>query len=493
MNRPLVPSFLKKYDQYLLLHQPDTWTARVHLVIYYSLLCIASVALFCLLNNTDPRDNSNAEVPMIFTFLASLIGLIIWLIFLLRFNVFKRFGQYKTGMGIKTFLLFFTGAFFIVLPNYVPLMVESIRANAAYNCKELVKDANKINELLVLKHKNLVPIHWEWEAFKRVPKTDARLANPYTDVTVKQYSDSSSAMQDESHYIYVDSAEWRSKKEIADSLVLLTDSTMLLYKCPDLVLVSAYDADMHCEEKLYSSRELYQILERNTHTAFSTQQGRELDALLKKYDYNNVRYDYYDEGSSNYHSTLTRQYRLNRINNSFNNITDKKYIWEFEKFPVYGRIIFYISFCIASLLFLFRHSTIRSFFLSVLTAIVLMILDGLMLSITGFDELGVLGMILFNYLIVWIVFLANLKCRSRSIAAGIALNLITFFSPLIPLCCMLYYYELFAFDRWDTYIIYPHKETYLTIAEFSGIALWLILLEPVIKKWYRHWYSLPEN
>ncbi|MFT3979916.1 MAG: hypothetical protein QM687_05555 [Ferruginibacter sp.] len=403
MKRPLVPAFLKKFDQYLLLNKPDTWSARVHLLVYYSLLFCAAIGLYAFVTFDDPRLNMQSEVPMIFTFLISFIGLVLWLIFLLRFNVFKRFGEYRFGNGWKTFLLFFTGMFFLVLPNYIPLIVESAKANAKYSTAELVKDANRINEIILMKHKNLVPQVWQTDSFKVLPKTDQRLQDPYsTTATVVTADSIVEYLPIREHYTFITREDMDEKLVMADSVIKLTDSTYEISSCPQFQFVSAHDADSRGSERMLSSRQLYDKIVLGNKKADAAI-DKELKELLYKYNNGIISYYYYNDET--YSGIIDRQYELYKTNNSISNISEKKYLWDTTHLPIYFRIIFYISFCLGLLLFIFRHSTVKTFFLSILTAILFMIIDGLLITTTGSSEVGIIGMFLFNYLIVFIVML----------------------------------------------------------------------------------------
>src|SRR5215471_13709932 len=106
-NRPLTPRFLKRWDENLLLNRPDTWSSRVHLVVYYCLLFMLVLTGICFIIANDPRDDSNVYIWVVFVSLICFVGFIVWLIYLLRFNVFKRFGNLAPSNGLKTFILYF--------------------------------------------------------------------------------------------------------------------------------------------------------------------------------------------------------------------------------------------------------------------------------------------------------------------------------------------------------------------------------------------------
>src|SRR5882757_3315149 len=102
-KRPLVPSFLQKIDEQLLRDKPNAWSARTHLVIWFSFLFAVALSLFCYLAFFDARQYFNTGSWATFIGLIAFIGFVFWLIFLLRFNVFKRYGNWFAWDGMKSF------------------------------------------------------------------------------------------------------------------------------------------------------------------------------------------------------------------------------------------------------------------------------------------------------------------------------------------------------------------------------------------------------
>ena len=84
IKKPLMPGFLKRAEQKLLLNKPGIWSTRVHLVVYYSVLFLLVLAALCFLEPNDPRDYSTTEVWTGFVTIISGIGIIVWMIYLLR-------------------------------------------------------------------------------------------------------------------------------------------------------------------------------------------------------------------------------------------------------------------------------------------------------------------------------------------------------------------------------------------------------------------------
>ena len=95
IKRPLATAFIEKLDANLLLNKPATWSTRVHLVMYYCGLFILTLIAIGFLFPNDPRERTNNHIWSTLLSVATAIALVVWLIYLLRFNVFKRFGIQK--------------------------------------------------------------------------------------------------------------------------------------------------------------------------------------------------------------------------------------------------------------------------------------------------------------------------------------------------------------------------------------------------------------
>src|SRR5262249_22112677 len=144
-NRPLMPGFLKRAEQKLLLNNPLVWSTRVHLVLYYGGLFNLLLIWLCFVTPIDYKGYSQAAFWIGFLVIIDVIGLTVWLIYLLRFNVFKKYGNIKPLHALVTFLLYFVSAGIIVLSAFVYPAIECVRTNMVFGDEELVHDANTMN------------------------------------------------------------------------------------------------------------------------------------------------------------------------------------------------------------------------------------------------------------------------------------------------------------------------------------------------------------
>ena len=236
MKRSFIPDFLNNFDRKLLLNKPNTWSARIHFVLYFSLLFMLIVAALSYFAFSNVNEYSDSAVWTSLTALLCFIGLIIWLIYLLRFNVFKRFGKQSSTAGIKTFLLFFIGMSFIVVPAFVPTLVESFRANRTYSSNELVKDINSINKNILLLNYEIISKDFNVDTVVKISRqenvkhyneapvvqTEMDANNPAVVTAVKNYD----------RKIYLTAKDYEQKFKSADSSIIVSDSMFVQFTAP---------------------------------------------------------------------------------------------------------------------------------------------------------------------------------------------------------------------------------------------------------------------
>lgn len=489
-----MPGFIKRAEQKLLLNKPGIWSTRVHLVVYYSVLFLLVLAALCFLEPNDPRDYSTTEVWTGFVTIISGIGIIVWMIYLLRFNVFKKYGTIHPLHGLVTFLIYFLCTGIIISFTYVHPVVETIRANMAYDEHEVVNDVNNINEKIYQLEYNQLQAPWKYDTFQLVKKEIPERTEP---------SDTDYATPPVSPNLIpryaVDSAEFRSKIESADSLVKLTDSLYLVYQTPQFRFLNPFLYSIVMKTHVLNDFELFRKI--HGHPPTSTQREKliqEVTVLLKKYEY--PVYSTYPpidfEKDDTPLEIINKKYRLNDVDNSITHVFRKKYRWRDSDQDVFFRVFFYFTLGISLLIFIFRHTTIRTFFLSLLAGVLITIFTTLIAAFTRADSVFVLGWIVFYELLFFFLTLSIFRAKKRSAIIGIALNLFVFLITVMPMIITLMYYEYKQdqlYIKTQNYIEPFDLNKYMIYAEVGGVVLLLVLLSTYISKVYRYWYSLPEN
>jgi hypothetical protein len=492
-KRTFVPSFLQKIDDYLLRYKPATWAARTHLVLWFAALFALALTVCCYASFYDAKEHHSLDGWLGIIGLIFFIGFVFWLIFLLRFNVFKRYGNWCAWDGLKQFLLYFVSIGSMGAILMIPSAVQTFRANQQFTANEIVSDVNEINMMACQLEYGLLPTHWEQDTFQVVEKLNEELREEVeTDTTALpvEYFDSYK-------YRYVDTSQFNGMLESADSTVKLNDSVYFFYRCPSLLFVEPRYLSDSVSKKLLRSLDIYYAL---LNTGQRIDRGALLNRIRElqlKYSARNRYENYYDENDNpngNYHDKIKKKYRLNSVNDGVGYLCARKYEWE-RNGTIYGRVFFYTSFALSLLVFVFRHSTIKTFFLSILTAAVIIILTGFLVAISNGRAKALLSFNLLYYLMFAIFAMAISGSHVRKAVQGIALNLFFLLTPFVPITILglyisieddYYYQRRYPAD-------YINPEVYIPAAEVAGVIIFLILLEPLFRKLYRKWYAAPEN
>lgn len=494
-NRPLVPPFLNRFDQYLLLNKPEAWSARTHLVVYFGGLFIAALALISFVIPNDPRSYSPSFYWIGFVVIISIIAFTGWLIYLLRFNVFKRYGNSTPLSRLATFILYFISVGIIALFPMVMPFVETIRANRAYTDQEIANDINAINTKICQLEYDSLSHRLKSDTIRVVNQLPVYQSMPAEDTLVM------TDLPRQNRYRLVDTASLAGSISAADSSARLNDSTWIFYESKKYTFISSYTASYYAQSKVYSDYELYQKVIRDFHQPDRRTVRSELYRLLDKYksaESTLTANTYYsDEGDEDIYQKIGEKYRLDGVNRSVDNVVARKYRWRKDNTAVVTRIWFYTTLIFTLLVFLYRHSTRKTFFLSVLTSIILTIITAIFTVYLTVQESSYFGWMIAYILLFFVVSLFSFKTKVRNVVTGIGINLFVFVIVLLPLCIVSYYY---AIKREREFILLMREETdyeamrlHILYAEIAGLLLLLILLATYIPRVYRKWYALPEE
>jgi hypothetical protein len=491
-----MPGFLKRAEQKLLLNKPGIWSTRAHLVVYYGVLFLLVLTALCFLDPNDPRHYSTTEAWVGFVSIIGGIGLIVWMIYLLRFNVFKKYGTLHPLHALVTFLLYFISTGIIVSFSYVHPVVETVRANMAYGGKEIVNDINDINIKIYQLEYNQLQEAWDHDTVELVKKDTVI---PVADSIAVEYTEPAPVVTNGHAYYQYDSAQFDDRIEGADSLVKLKDSVYLVYKTPQFRFLTPYLYNGEEIEHLLSDFELFRKVHGHPPTPAQRETiKQELNALLLKYEY--PKYTGYPpvviEKEDSQNDIIQKKYRLSNIDNSISYVCRKKYRWSGDHLQVFIRVFYYLTLGLSLLIFIFRHTTTRTFFLSILAGVLITIITALIAALTRAEAVHVLGCLIAYVFLFFFLSLTIFRARKRSAITGIALNLFVFIVAMLPLAIMIWYYEyrqsqLYELTR--NYVEPFDLEKYAIYAEVGGTVLLLVLIATYISKVYRRWYSLPEN
>ena len=501
-KRPFVPSFLQKSDDKLLRNKPGAWASRTHLVLYFTAVFALLLFLFCYFVFFDAKQYSSVGSCTVFVALIAFVGFVFWLIFLLRFNVFKRYGNWFAMDGLKDFALYFVSIGAMVAVCFIPSAVETWRANQQFGNEEIVKDINELNINACRLEYNLLPMGWDFDTTRIVNEfinTPAEVSEELSETVTVDTVANATKKYVAKNYITIDTADLNNRLENSDSLLKINDSLYVFYKCPDYRFVSSYIADNYTTLKIMSSAAIYNNYLKNYQKPDRNSLLKRMDDLKTKYAVSS-RYgynEYYnDDENASYDRKIKKKYDLSRISNGIDNVVRKKYAWK-NAWPMYLRIFYYTALLLTLLIFIFRHTTVKAFFLSVLTAVLFTIISGLMLVFKQADEeTTLLSFIILYYAVFAGVALSIFKINTRKVVQGIALNLFIFTTPFIPLVFVALTWARRYSNSYNINeeIISSEKlSLYSLIAEIAGFIILLILIQPLFKKLYRKWYSAPEE
>lgn len=493
-KRPLAPRFITKLDDFLLRNRPDTWSTRFHLVLWYWLLYTAALTVFYFVIPDNPLEDSNIGYWIAGQIILVIVGIVLWMIYLFRFNVFKSYGDLKPGDRIKTFSVFLL---ILVLLNgtvFIPPLIESYKTFVRFSPEQMIDDINEMNVLLGRINKEFINSKIEADTIIVIDN------NGYTPPTTSDYiwDDSLGAYVRAPIYMNRDDLKWMIAE--TDSIVWISNDRLLRYTPPELQFISSYRISKKYQKDLFSNYEVFNRVFADHPPEEKSRLIRKYHAIADKYMSDDEGYYYYPVDSL---AGVMSNYSIGRVNNGIGNISSRFFRWESEGIAIAARVCYYIGIFLAMCVFIFRHSTVKTFFLSVLTAIVLTILTGIVLALGRSDEEGVLITAIVYYFIFLTVALSMSKYPTRTAVSGIALNLTVLMTPFIPILMTLLYYQFHRYDYYDyNYAINGYEynvrdrsleHLHYIIAEILGLVIMLILSETGYKWLFRRWYSAPEE
>jgi hypothetical protein len=505
-GRFMVPPPINRFDQWLLRHYPDIWSVRLHLVLWFALLVYSFLFLCYFFIPDDVRTNSSTGVWSFVSGIVGFIGLIFWLIYLLRFNVFKRFGVLKFGDRLRTFFLFFlTISIFVLFPVF-PILMEKLKADAVFGDDEVVEDVNKMNLYLNQLEKGVIDVNF-------YPET-LMIANDYLNMQNQNNNHPGArvTVNPNGHYSfeYLDSMSISFRLPYADSVRKLGDSGYVIEDLPDLQFVSAQRAAEHADIPVLKVKDLYaQVYTTGVTTSnkYAEQEFRKLFAKYYHRDNDYGGYDYYDYTYYDYDPMAGRdtyvegKYKLNVVSRAIRNINNRKYsIGRDDEYIWIFHIIFYICLCFSLLIFAFRHSTPAAFFFALLTGFILFVITAIIFVFANLRERNVPLFAILYYMLFAAVSFTLYASNKRRTIHGIALNLFFLSTFFFPLACMGWYmmsmpYEENGITHYGAqYQLSRHEEEwYIFVSEFAGLALLILLILFVFGPLYRKWFSQPED
>jgi hypothetical protein len=485
MKRIFFPAFLERYDRKLLLINPAKWTSRLHRLAWIVLLAAIVFTCYFLLQPNDPRTNSTVYLPTILLAVMAVVGFVFWIIYLLRFNVFKRFGPTSPWSFTAMFLQLFAAIGLMVSLVFIPSGIECYRADRAFESDELVKDVNRMNFLIGGLMYDSLRIEWN---------KDTVYINEHL---VRMAREDSSTNE-----LVIENIRYATPKGIverlqyADSSLKINDTTYIFSEAPDYRFIQPSGAEEHSTVLPYTAREIYFAVQ-NAH------KNPNINSWDKEYQFLKAKYAFpqYD-AAFNYYTmdsqlTFLDLLDVSAVSSGLDNITSRKYAWYGNNVWIFIRVWFYLSLSLSLLVFAFRHTTPRTFFIGMLAAFILNILTFAFLNFGSFSGSSAITVLIAYILIFAILSWKVFTDKNRSIVRGIGLNLFLICVYFLPLLIAFNYFE----NR-EMYMVFEDavleaqehefKKVVYVCCEIGGFILLMVLLPAYFYRAYRRWYALPE-
>ena len=136
----------------------------------------------------------------------------------------------------------------------------------------------------------MLPLKWDNDTCKIINRP---LATPPVEMPDVDTVTTEIVYVERPSFHYIDTADLRRKLYETDSVVKISDSLYVFFKCPDYLFVNSYNADNHSTKKILSSADMYRTIIRNYQKPDRASLLKRMEALKIKYAASR-RYSYSD-------------------------------------------------------------------------------------------------------------------------------------------------------------------------------------------------------
>ncbi|MBS3913754.1 MAG: hypothetical protein KG003_04600 [Bacteroidetes bacterium] len=466
--------FFHRIDQFLLRHYPGIWALQIHRLLPWALIIIAFTGLLVYAQSPQSYSGNQMEIFISWLYFFAVVGLVLWLVYMFRFNPIKNFGKRPPMDELQNLGITFMGIVLLATAPQIFFVARNIRMHTFISEPELAQNLNKINIVLSMNHSL---------------ETDSAMIRASDTNRRKYYLD------DPTNTKYMDSVYFDKKDSI--------------WHCYDLNHFKNYEIYYGDKEnnEVLTGKEIYYVLQ-----GLKTRK----DTLRILQDFSvaaeriggvklnpETMYRYLIKGI--FPANSIPDYRLSLVESTFDD-----YIREFKSnlnyqlkyFTIYEglrwneilRFILYPSFFITLLILMFRNMTLKTFLISIGIGPLLplvVFLTGLAFGVHG--EEGFFAVVLLTYIIIWLIYYSCRNSARFASISGIALNILVFVTPVIGL-----FFEAWWEQNYRHGIPYELQDhafldrVRLTV-ELVEIPVFLILLQLVFKPLYIRWYSMPRE
>lgn len=436
--------------------------------------------IFALQNPADYKFSSDSYVLPWLIFLS--IGvLVVYLVFMLRFNLIKQFGKRPVLDELRHFLFVFVALILICLIPRTLEIGRYIKVNLVYPKSEIIAAFEAVEKMEILRlgastmEESICRSNYESEElFQEDLK---RRREHFMNLGYHERKDN------QCHWFMY----YRYRNELLDGYYYTGE----LKEINEVKPVKEMVAEV---EKLKNTGDTMKIYN-DVSKAFSNigtfnYSGADIANNFDQFYFKFNRYDYayyYDEfGNEEINNPKAiASYKICRTLFVASTYGSMFRGWESE---IKNRLLFYPAFYLALFILIFKNMTRKTFLISLgVGALMPLVFALIMIAVRGFDsEEKAFTVAFLMYLVMFLGSITILGARRRNIFQGIALNLFTVASPMLAL--FLVAWNMAVSHSWGLY-----GESALRKAEIAGILGFIILLQPLFKFLYVRWYSLPEE
>lgn len=467
---------LQKIQRNLLLNHPLIWNTRIVPVLLLAGGMNLLLFLFFYMVSSPNNAQDDMFVPWIlFLSLCSIIAVVLYLIYLLRFNYFKNFGLLRPMDFALQFLLLFLALGSIIAWPFVPKIAAHVAVDGNYSADEMRND---------LEEAYLLAYQLEYSENNM----------PYRKMTIEVVDSLEYNNEDGVNNILqvpsladVDTTRFVKMERHADGTYTGYEK---IYMVCGYYPYNLYDID-RLTDKIYASLLSPSSKSRDEKLA-------RLNEIFGKYirHYDGTPYStsstFYDASSrtmdmayepyGTYQSIPCEKYRLGDLGQTMDDIDNV--VFDKEDWRIYVRVWFYLTFYAALLLVIFRYMTARTFLWTLLFSFLLFVFTVIFSIISDPGESGIMAIMLFYYFVFSGFAITIFFSKSRNVFQGIALNLSFFCLQAFPLLLVTFLHE--AVDS-------TLEQTWVIGAERVGLLLVLASALFFHSRLFYKWYSLPEE
>lgn len=452
--KKLIPPFLRKLDNYLLLNHPIAWISKIHIVLFYGLITWSLSALSGLLipiNLSQPQDLGLWY--FLFTILA-IVALCFWIYHNIIFNLEKKFGKRAWVDEYKIFFLNVCCVFiFISFPIPFTSIYNTRLANTVSE-EELIHDINTMNAAEPFLMRNLTHYESMYDTATHYSSFDLRkpvVFDAYTPWVMKY-----------------DSLRFRRLAGYSE-------------------LSAIY------ERAKNSDQQIRDLLNNSLHVGKKyglTDSDVNVDSLLKRSRYLMAHSPITSEDFYSYSQSYNNNYAMEQI---FVHIAEAKYNTLFiGKFEFLNFLLFTCLY-LSILLMLFKMVPWKQFLLTLIAGIILPILLFIISQLMpfGYSSRGNSYLVLLMLtLVVAIVFtlLGILPAREFNPFRNICSQITYLVLPMLPVIILLLI-KVYFFDGDYSNYEPDYMATELASNQNNYYNTWPYIYAQLMRDYWRHWFD----